>query len=585
MLKSASIVLATILLCLFAGVAVNAETAPAFEKTVHHAIRQDTSPPLAELIELARQQANQLQPQAQNVIREIENHQLPAALQQHIQRVSDGTDLVQREFADEQRSLGLLGTGLAYSNSDNPGLVAPPDTVGDVGGNFYIVYANLGWIILDKNTLTPTAGGGPFAGNTFWAGFGGPCQTNNSGDPIVLYDHFADRWVFSQFTGSGTPNQCFAISTTSNPLGPYHRFQFPFTNFNDYPKLGLWLDASGTRSSYTLSVNEFSGGFVGASLSVFERDVMLDPAALPPPQQDRFFFAVTADDAFFAVSVPSLLGPKPAPAGTCPTFIQMWDDEQFGSMPFLPTDGYQLFEICPDWPGTSTATGPTYMDVGVEYDAELCGFGPCIPQPGTGQLLDVLGQFTMHRTTVRYHLGAGTLNAVVVHTVDVGGDQAGIRWTEIDLLGGPTVIDQGVYAPDGENRWVPSAATDNLGNLGIGYSLGSAAIFPSIRMAGRRPADSASTLKGEITCINGTGAQTGTSRWGDYSSMSVDPADGCTFYYATEYLPATSGAGWVTQVCKFEFAGCIEAAIFCEGFETGDTSAWSFTLGLGLSRL
>ncbi|MEM1180424.1 MAG: hypothetical protein AAGM22_18920, partial [Acidobacteriota bacterium] len=479
-----------------------------------------------------------------------------------------------------------------YGNLDNTAVVgfqvAPPDTNGDVGAEFYIQYINLGWVVLDKSDGSVAAG--PFAGNTFWSGFGGVCETNNSGDPIVLYDHIAGRWMFSQFTGSGTPRQCFAVSTTGDPLGPYHRYEYNFApDFNDYPKIGLWVtedtpEGGGVtnQNAYTMTTDDFQAQFEHISIITFDRDSMLTGA---PAEMIRFT-PIPTSGTFFAATPAHIEGDVLPPAGSCPLYVQQWDDEIFdsGGTP----DGYQFWQLCSDFdtPGNSVLTPATFISAGVEFDSELCGFASCFQQPGTTNRLDTLGQFTMYRAQVRgFNPSNPTFRMVVNHTADVGSDQGGVHWTQFDidcisdnscLTGGGNigVLQSSTWSPDGDNRGLGSIAQDQSGNIAVGYSTVSTTTSPSLRYAVQLAGDTGMGLNAEETCVAGGGSQTGTTRWHDYSSMSVDPVDGCTFWFTGEYISATTTFAWETRVCSFTIPGCGTGEIFSDGFEGGNANAW-----------
>ncbi|MGH2723275.1 MAG: calcium-binding protein [Actinomycetota bacterium] len=448
------------------------------------------------------------------------------------------------------------------SNEDNEllgeGLPIPPDTVGDVGPNHYVQMTNVVTEIFDKQGATVF---GPVTNNTFWAGLGGLCETTNQGDPIVRYDPLADRWVVSQFAFnvnlSGNPiapfHQCVAVSATADPTGQYHRYDFFWSNteFNDYPKLGVWPDA------YYLSVNEFdlNGDYNSASVAALDRDAMLngDPASLI-----EFDLSGISPNSF--TLLPSDVdGPAP-PAGS-PNYLVELRDPVF----FPPPVGLNVWRFHVDFatPANSTLTGPTARST-TSYDILFgCGgqgFGPCIPQPNTGRRLDQLADRLMHRNAYR---NLGTHESLVLsHTVDVmnngagGPSRAGVRWYELRNPAGnpPTLFQEGTHAPGGLSRWMPSVAMNGDGSIGIGYSSSGGSAFPSIRYAGRAATDGVGQLaQGEATLFAGSGSQTDNSgRWGDYSAMSVDPVDDATFWYTNEYYPVTSPRGWQTRIGAFE---------------------------------
>jgi len=454
-----------------------------------------------------------------------------------------------------------------YDSDDNVIAVgmrvnSPPDTEGDVGLDHYVQFNNLGFEIFDKDTGVKQAG--PFPGNAFWGGFGGLCQTTNSGDPIVLYDHLAGRWLFSQFAiGAPSTLQCVAISDGEDPMGPYTRFSFPISvAHGDYPKIGIWTTADGSQSAYHITTHEFSSVFDGVSLTALDRDTMLAALSDPTPGAPGFvqftILPASALDPFaFSLQPGHLEGPALPPAGTCETYIQAFDDDTWGSG--TGTDGYRTWKFCVDFttPANSTLTENPLIPAGFEFDSNLCGYQrTCVPQPN-GQGLDTLGQFTMYRFAVR-DVG-GSLSGVVSHTVDLGGDLAGVQWAQFDMSDAvPVLADIGQYdVGDGDHRWMPSISQDAAGNLAIGYSRSSSVKFPSVYFTGRESTDPAGTLQAESVCIDGTGSQEGTNRWGDYSTVSIDPEDDCTFFITNEFVKTTGSLQWSSQVCTFSFDSCI----------------------------
>lgn len=485
-------------------------------------------------------------------------------------------------------ALGLSFGG--YDSDDNAALfgfrIMPPDTEGDVGLEHYVQWNNLGFKIFSKAGVLLNGPNGS-AGNLPWAGFGGSCETENDGDPIVIYDHVAGRWFFSQFdVGPGL--QCVAISDGEDPAGPYTRFAFALSiaGFNDYPKIGLWTSADGTQSAYHVTTNEFNGSFLGANLTALDRDAMLaavgDPAAgLPAFVQFTIPPAAGTDPFAFSLQAGHLEGPVLPPAGTCETYIQAFDSETWGAAG--ATDGYRTWNFCVDFdtPANSTLTENALIHAGFEFDANLCGFGACVPQPN-GQRLDTLSQFTMYRFAVR-DVG-GSLSGVISHSVDLGDDLAGIQWAQFDMSGGgPVLADIGqLSVGDGLHRWMPSISQDQAGNIAIGYSRSGSGVadFPSVYYTGRLASDPPGSLQTEGLCVSGTGSQSGGDRWGDYSTVSIDPSDDCTFWITNEYVETSGSFQWDTQICTFKFADCgtvctndadCDDGNFCNGAETCNT--------------
>jgi hypothetical protein len=419
---------------------------------------------------------------------------------------------------------GQYGFGVQY---------IPPDTNGTVGATQYIQWVNTSFAIFNKTTGALIAG--PTRGNTLWSGFGGGCQTNNDGDPVVVYDKLANRWVMSQFSVSTTPYlQCIAVSQTSDATGAWYRYSFSYgpTNFDDYPKMGVWPDA------YYETFNMFQNGqtFIGADACAYDRNKML--AGLAATQQ------CFQQNASVGGLLPSDLdGTTPPPTGS-PNY-----------MVFFSTNSLHLYKFHVDWvtPTNSTFTGPTVINVAAF--SPLCGGGQCVVEPG-GSTLDSLGDRLMHRLAYR---NFGTHESLVVDHSVVAGTSGGVRWYEIQNPSGtPVVAQQSTYAPDAAYRWMGSVAMDQAGNLAVGYSKSSSSIFPSVAFAGRLATDPVSTLEAETLVVSGAGSQNYNSnnRWGDYSAIQVDPVDDCTFWYTQEYIKTTGSFNWNTRIANFKFTNC-----------------------------
>ena len=461
---------------------------------------------------------------------------------------SAGPDPVLQENAVSGAS-AIAGAGFEGVNNVNG--VLPPDTNGDVGPNHYIQTVNIAFAIWNK---TGTKLYGPANINTLWAGFGGACQTRNDGDPIVLYDHLADRWLIAQFALPRYPVKpfyiCIAVSKTADPLGQWSRYAYQFNKMPDYLKFGVWQDG------YYMAINQFksgSGTWGGQGVVAFERSRML------AGQSARaVYFDLYNVDANLGGMLPSHLTGNAPPAGTPNTFA-VFDDNSWGYSP----DQLQLWDFRVNWttPSASSFTRNTILQP-APLDSNLCGYARnCIPQRGTTVKVDTLADRLMYRLNYRTFSGYAAL--VAAHSVDTNGsDRAGVRWYELrrPTGGAWTLHQQGTYAgPDTDNRWMPSIAINKNGTIALGYSVSSTSTFPSIRYTGRLAADPAGDMsQGEGEILAGTGSQTHTSgRWGDYASMSVDPTDGCTFWFTSEYYAAgSSSAGWRTYVGSFKFPDC-----------------------------
>jgi hypothetical protein len=429
--------------------------------------------------------------------------------------------------------LGFEGIGAGFHGPAGTFSVdsAPPDPNGAVGPNHFVEIVNESFAVFNKSG-TPVYG--PVPTNTLFSGFGGGCQANDDGDATVEYDKLAGRWIISQFSVSTTPYlQCVAVSTTGDPTGSYYRYSFQYNSFPDYPKLSVWPDA------YYETFNLFSGNsFVGPEACAYDRAKML----LGQAATQRCF---TLSSSYGSLLPADLDGTTSPPSGS-PNYMV-----SFG------TNSLQLWKFHVDWttPSNSTLTGPATISV-ASFSPACNGGGTCIQQSGTGQKLDSLADRLMYRFAYR---NFGDHESLVVDHSVTAGSSAGMRWYELrNPNGTPTVFQQGTYAPDSSYRWMGSIAMDHNGDIAMGYSVSSTALHPSIRYTGRLAGDPLGVMtQGEGTIISGGGSQNGgLSRWGDYTSMSVDPSDDCTFWYTNEYLTSNGSFNWHTRVGSFKFPNC-----------------------------
>lgn len=220
----------------------------------------------------------------------------------------------------------------------------------------------------------------------------------------------------------------------------------------------------------------------------------------------------------------------------------------------LGTNSLNVWQFHVDFnnPSNTTLLGP--ISIPVAPFSEACGGGACVPQKGTSQLLNTLVDRLMYRLAYRNFGGHESL--VLTHAVIVGGRVA-VSWAEIRSPGqGPFVYQGGAYAPDSNCRWMGSIAMDKVGDIAIGYSVSGSSMNPSIRYTGRTSTDPTGKLESEATLMAGTGSQTSTNAWGDYSAMTVDPVDDCTFWYANEYLTVNGSKNWHTRIASFKFTNC-----------------------------
>jgi subtilisin-like proprotein convertase family protein len=446
----------------------------------------------------------------------------------------------------------------------------PPDTNGDVGPNNYVQTVNTSVSIYNK---TGTRQSGPVLQSAvFFSGLpaGDACRTGDDGDPIALYDPLADRWLITQFEVDNVPGrQCIAISQTGDPLGSYYAYAFvmPSDDFQDYPHLGVW------PNGYYMTTNQFNQAgtlFLGAGVFAFNREKMLagDPTA------NYVYHNVFTDDVNAGGMLPTDFdGVVPPPAGL-PNRVMEFRSTEAGD----PLDAIRTYEFVPNYITPASSTFTIRPDIALAaFDATQVNSRNLIEQGVGGTAVDAIADRLMHRLAYR-NLGTSaspTNSWVGDFTVNVSGVtpttaatyQAGIRWFELrspDSSSLPTVRDQATQATGaingatGLNNWMGSVAQDNQGNIALGFSQASTTQNANIQIAGRTGAGTGGGLnEGESVFTAATGVQTSASgRWGDYSGMSIDPADDCSFWYTQEYYVATGSATWSTRVGKFAFPAC-----------------------------
>ncbi len=443
----------------------------------------------------------------------------------------------------------IPGTSVSFTGFRSQG-ATPPDPVGAVGPNHYVAMANTRFAVYDKSgTLLM----GPSTIKTLWSGFGGNCETRNDGDPIILYDQLADRWLLTQFTTRSPYYNCVALSTSGDPTGSYYRWAFTANgNFPDYPKYGMWPDA------YYISTREFSGSFVGVGTYAANRTEML--AGNPNPRVISMFLPKSQGANIGDGLLPTDLDGTTQPPAGSPNFYLGMMDTGYGAS----QDGLPLWKFQADWttPSNSTMTLTKTISTAA-FDARFpCSPGSrnCIPQPGTTNKVDFLNR---RRPLFRLaYRNFGTHASLVTnHSIQASGTIAGIRWYEIrDPDGAATVYQQGSYAPgvtDGIHRWMGSVAMDGDGDMALGYSASNGTTtFPSVWYTGRLATDPLSTMpQGEGSVVDGQNSQTNSDRWGDYTAMTVDPSDDCTFWYINEFYQA-GASRWDLRIGAFKFTQC-----------------------------
>jgi len=412
----------------------------------------------------------------------------------------------------------------------------PSDSNISVGDTQVVEIINTAYEVYDKSTsksIFPAT-----EVSTLFIGMPGLCGQGVTfffSDPVVLYDKMAGRWLISiiAYDNSGSEgNECVAISTSDDATGTYYRYAFKFgaNRFNDYPKFGVWPDA------YYASYNLFAPFNVFGAACAYDRASMLagEPATTVCFHKPTEFSFLPSD----------LDGSTLPPSGEPNFFVDL-----------ASTSSLHLYRFHVDFatPSNSTFKGP--VNIAVTPFTQACGGGTCVPQKGTTEQLDSLGDRLMFRLAYR---NFGSHESLVVnHSVQTSVAAAGVRWYEIrDPNGTPIVYQQSTFTHGDRSVWMASIAMDGAGDIGLGFSESSSQIHPSIAYTGRLASDALNTMESPAAIINADGSQIGTSRWGDYSGLAIDPVDDCTFWYVNQYYASNSRIAFHTRVASFKFPNC-----------------------------
>ncbi len=545
------------------GVTQTAQAAAKPKPTIIWDTAHDVSPPLRVLA------ANRVAPDAEDPADELDLGPIAGADSGYSADGALQSGLLPATIPSTQQNFEGL------SNQDNfnifGGRVNPPDPDGEVGPNNYVEMVNLTFAVYDKsgNRLL-----GPVDTGTLWSGFAVPDCTDPSGDPVVLYDQITDRWILSQFTTSGLDDpskpfwNCVAVSTTSDPTGSYYRYAFEtghFQFFPDYPKYGNWTD------SYVLTTREF-GPTVEYGIGVYalEKNKMVNGQ----PARAVNFFLDGNDPAMLPLVGDGLLPAdidgkqKPKTDAAIPIVGTQDDGAGYGAT----FDALNIWDLNVKWNSVASASLTLNSQLPTAAFDSIFPCAPtsrdCLPEPGISnpaQYLDILSYRQRPTFRLAYRNFKDHESLVTSQSVEATPGVAGERWYEIRRVGGTySLYQQGTYAPgDGVHRWMGSIAQDKKGDMALGYSVVNGVdVFPGIRYTGRLAGDPLGQMTlGEGTIIDGSGVQTTTnSRWGDYTDMTVDPVDDCTFWYVNEYYTAagqaSSAAGWQTRIASFKLPGC-----------------------------
>ncbi|MCP4153054.1 MAG: hypothetical protein GY757_35305 [bacterium] len=420
-------------------------------------------------------------------------------------------------------------------NFDSNGAGWPPDTTGDVGTTYYVQAVNTSIGIYRKSD------GSLVSATTFDSFFGGtgisgtPCDSNNNGDPLVLYDRYSNRWFILDFAWyssySGGSYYSIAVSKTGDPTGDWWQYAFQADNvlMNDYPKAGIWHDGI----YITANMFNFSSGSY--------QHVKVWALRKPDIYNGTLISQTVTDSHTRAYSLlPSNAKSATAPPSSAPNYMYCLDANEWGSG---HSDALCVWKYDVDWnnAGNTTWTGPTVLGT-----AAFSLTASQVPQKDTSTTLDTLYGRLMYPS---FYRNFGSYESVYLcHVADTSSRRA-MRWYEVRINNGTSSIyQQSTYSPDSNHRWMGSIGADRFGNMLMGYSESSSNMFPAISYAGRMASDPLNTLtEGENTMVSGGGSQTLYNRWGDYSTMSIDPVDDETFWYTQEYY-SSSGTNWNTRI-------------------------------------
>ncbi|MCP4148467.1 MAG: hypothetical protein GY757_12040 [bacterium] len=464
-----------------------------------------------------------------------------------IQKSNSVDPAVQSDFG---LTRGRLATedpiaNFAGMNLNSNGSGWPPDTTGDVGITYYIQAVNSSMAIYNKATgaLVSSATFDDFFGGTGISGT--PCDSENNGDPLVLFDQYNNRWFVLDFAWDSSQNDgsyfSIAASKTSDPTGDWWQYAFRAddTLMDDYPKAGVWHDGI----YITANMFQFSGSYQGAKVWALKTPDLYQGTITSQYVYD------TSDEAWSIM--PSNARGNTSPASTEPNYMFSMDCDEFGGS---STDGLYVWKYDVDWTNSSNTswTGPTKLS-----SAAFSVTGTGVPQQGSSVSVDSLAGRLMY--TAMYRKYATYQSVFLSHVVDVSSRRA-MRWYEVRISSGgtPSIYQQSSYAPDTNHRWMGSIAADKNGSVALAYSKSSSSMYPAIAYTGRILGDALNSLpQGEKTLIAGTGSQTSYSRWGDYSTLSVDPTDDETFWYTQEYYTST-GTNWQTRIGSFKISSVVD---------------------------
>jgi len=449
-----------------------------------------------------------------------------------VTRIVDEPDSVIQDDSEFRQALPItLHFNFDGLDGVHAGGVVPPDTNGAVGDKQFVLITNFAYSVYDKSSGKKILG--PMDIRHIWKKLGGQCGGYDIGDPIVLYDKLANRWFIYELFG------CIAVSTTDDATGRFNLYSITLPGTSDYPKVGVWPDA------YYLSEVNFVNGVPEGEACALDRTAMLagneaTMVCMPPNPIDGTLLPADLD------------GTTAPPHGAPNHYVELGNSNTTLNEYDFHVDFVRIER--------STFKGPNIISVPAY--TQLCGAGrgACIPQPNGGDLLDAVGDRLMYRNPYRHFGNHESL--VFSHSVAPGKGSTAVaaeRWYELrsrPSRGVFSLHQAGTYQNKRNNYWMGSIAMDKAGDIAMGFSAdNSTTLEPSIYLTGRVPTDPLNKMESTRLVVRGKNVQIGSNRWGDYSSLSIDPSNDCTFWYVQEY-GKKGGRNWQSRVVSFRFNRC-----------------------------
>jgi len=455
--------------------------------------------------------------------------------------------------------------GISAAHDPHPEHDVDPN--GAVGTKQYMEWTNVAYQAWSKTPPYAKVFANPVLGTKPWTDAGLKSCESIGGDGILLFDRLASRWVIgahSNKDASGNFYYCIAVSSSDDiSSATWYAYEFLLNSqmggnyFPDWPKLGTWSDA------YYVGMDLLSPphyDFAGVMACAMDRTNMLT-GGTPRPMQCVTYKEPNAY-LYHSLIAADVDGTTPPPTGQDEFFVSIQNPVRDGKTNTSTALNLWDFQLDTNWSGNSKLvqsplTVPTFTP-GC-YDVQDPAKSVCIPQPARGDYLPSLADRLMPRMAYR---NFGTYQSwLVSQTVQVtsGSKQTGIRWYEMraSSTGTPTLYQSGTVSLDtSAYRFMPSIAQDHVGNAAVGYSVSSSKINPGIRSSSWNLTNDTKPV--EVNIQNGGGSQENSRDWGDYTAMTVDPVDDCTFWYVNQYLPAneTKGINWHTRIANFQVSGC-----------------------------